>query len=773
MNKTLYFNSQGQNPNNFMAKIPPMTLPPDTEVAITDGRLFVSSKIDINSTNDSFVFTIGTTGELDGDKHKSGTNKLALNKNRAFYIEPQLFTLEHGTFSLTSDYSKGADYLDATSFSMDNRIQLTVNNENLTVIPNTDVKGELWSNFVKAMNNQNPFKCFAYSGVIENIGHGGKSSGWGWYSYQPNFFTIGCNLEIQNWIEDYLAIDDAYSGFTEVATETLIYGEYDQSGADGGVQDAVVIANVDEELKEFNTLFHSKEYINVLQDYRAKSDIWGKGELTTELYSSSILNITLPEITGLGEGIQRDWWVAIYPEDIKASLNKAKDGAEPQPNNNCLYYYEAGNENKKDININKNVPFIVFYAEGTTIYCRCNAKNSISGKWEHMKTLSVGTYDGSAQVDIGLVGYCRSAIANDLSTYLIFPTIDKAIRGNGAVQHTNAFCFGYYGDANNGYANPDKLQTYLLPSSKCKLSINQSISMNDEACAYFGCFYSDRDYHSLEKLPFRQSDGAGNYSYIYEDGDGRLLTQFSGLRSAYIMTPFYKVGTFIQTKNTGYETDGSGYMGSANNLTLGNLNTNFIFGKINVGRTIESTPEYRCGLDLSNLTEKSNFLEYVYSEQQIVSILPKDLNYDSDGIVTLGNLKNTSRLAGFHIVLENLPILNITGNPLRGDNLQIVYTDLKPVSDADDDSQDEVVIEPKTLIYHKIDTPIPRNLNYIRVRLVNLDGSSYQSAIGTTHIVLHLQSNRMDSLLKMMEKKQIPLEDRMENLTKINSINIL
>lgn len=54
MSQTIYLNSSGSNPNHFQVKCPNLTIEPNSEIALLEGKGSQNFSIEIDNSNDTF-----------------------------------------------------------------------------------------------------------------------------------------------------------------------------------------------------------------------------------------------------------------------------------------------------------------------------------------------------------------------------------------------------------------------------------------------------------------------------------------------------------------------------------------------------------------------------------------------------------------------------------------------------------------------------------------------------------------------------------------------
>ena len=141
MDKTIYINSTGQNPNDFQVRIPNMTIPPDTEIALIDGKMSVDNMIVVDETNDTFMIYWGNFDQ-ESETAFTGANGF----DYVGFAPPELIKIPHGA------YYKNTTGTDTVGDLPSQASQVA----------------SLYGALIQAMNNQTHYPNWGWYGVGQN-----------------------------------------------------------------------------------------------------------------------------------------------------------------------------------------------------------------------------------------------------------------------------------------------------------------------------------------------------------------------------------------------------------------------------------------------------------------------------------------------------------------------------------------------------------------------------------------------------------------------------
>ena len=212
-------------------------------------------------------------------------------------------------------------------------------------------------------------------------------------------------------------------------------------------------------------------------------------------------------------------------------------------------------------------------------------------------------------------------------------------------------------------------------------------------------------------------------AYLNED----FVIQFTGLtEEEYIVDPTQTLGTFDKAN------------------ALGNMNPVLYFDKIRPNHELQIAPITTVNYNFyRNFLIKNNCQIFVPTVVQSTASDPSYLEgyywingADVDNVDPLEVYINSNvELSDFHICLDNLPINEFSCNGRIGNTSSRIY------SHYESGNNQEIIIEPHNIIYHKLHNKHVIMLNNLRIRITDNDNKIFQQLSNTTLLNLHFRTN--------------------------------
>jgi hypothetical protein len=177
---------------------------------------------------------------------------------------------------------------------------------------------------------------------------------------------------------------------------------------------------------------------------------------------------------------------------------------------------------------------------------------------------------------------------------------------------------------------------------------------------------------------------------------------------------------------------------------LGNMNPVLYFDKIRPNHELQIFPVTKVDYNFyRNFLIKNNCQIFVPITYQPLATDPSYLEgyYWINGAVTdaqdplILTINSNVELSDFHICLDNLPINEFSCNGQIGNTSSRIY------SHYESGNNQEIIIEPHNIIYHKLHNKHVIMLNNLRIRITDNDNKIFQQLSNTTLLNLHFRTN--------------------------------
>lgn len=781
MSQTIYLNSSGSNPNHFQVKCPNLTIEPNSEIALLEGKGSQNFSIEIDNSNDTFCMIWSNYGNyanykkfiLDSDLDEADIE----DEPFSMFLPPEQFKLKQGSFHYaTTDVGEAGN---PTAFQ--------------------EAYGSIMFNLIDTLNTQSKYYCWRWAAEADT----NSESRFGAYGYlqKPLLTRWGETYDEAGAGEDFKVLPQWYAKKYTIMSEGVpppqSTGTNDPTVLDVNLewthnlyntarvgdfnpdQAKAVRLPITDKFQYFNAFYEDREtYTQIISDSRVDNvqDYTGQDATLTTINAFFIAQ--LGEDAGFNvDGIQREinfnkWGFAIV-KDSQISYRNA-DGTNYNPDKDWLIYpknadgtynyypkrvfadppddYLVADNSQVKFNTDKSL-FTLEVIDATK--CPVGSAARANGglfKWSYAIHLDQPPEDGDPaeiKAAYGEDGYFRQS---GEITFADFGLLPLRFRCVSTMRQDSVDAQENYLQLRFEYAQVDLTATPATePDGGWEIMYETRIGEFLEAV------YTD----ATDNYPrFASLDGEGYRTCIACDiaqkdngaGDDPIKSLYTNLGlDSYALDPSTtqgKIGQIDQGVNAG--------------AILGNVNATLVYRAVNPDYSLNIYPSIPCGLNISNLTEQNNLI--VFRQEPPCVVFDGTSNDQTQQVYFLENVQNGTP-AGFLITIPSLPIENHLAYPTNGQRASVVGQVLGNQLDGDID------FEVKQLIYHKINTPNRINLSHLEIKILDLDGNTYSSLDGTTHLVFHIQPNQLDTQLEAMRRLQrtIPVEKNTTRDTEISN----
>lgn len=187
-----------------------------------------------------------------------------------------------------------------------------------------------------------------------------------------------------------------------------------------------------------------------------------------------------------------------------------------------------------------------------------------------------------------------------------------------------------------------------------------------------------------------------------------------------------------------------------------NLNVTLIYNQLPQKFVIDDAePFFSASDSLINMSRKCNHNFLMAGKNY--SFIEGTATQADPSVLTYNNLNNAADMLS-HIQILNLPIDSYVCDPYSGDIQNIIHSFVLTTSDSNFD------LEPKNIVYCKLKNKQDITINNLDFRIVDSEGKIQTMTINTTHLILHLKQQNIDSsqMIKSMTENQKSLMDYFE-----------